>query len=79
MAERCDVERAYEGKVLECLADAWNLFLTLEIQHPDEQHEFRTALHRAQAVIAIRDARRYDSKRWPSPRQPASLLTEDNC
>jgi hypothetical protein len=53
-----------EKKTLEALAEAWWRFLELERQHPDEVDEFRSAIHRAQDLIAVRVARRADPATW---------------
>jgi len=49
---------AYEHRVLNNLADAWNTFLKLETLHPDEQTDFRHAIHEAQRNIMARPTRR---------------------
>jgi hypothetical protein len=43
-----------ETIVLNLLAEAWNNFLTLPVLHPDDQHEFREAIHQAQNIVLAR-------------------------
>jgi hypothetical protein len=43
-----------EFKVVETLADAWNQFLKLPVQHPDHNDEFRHVIHDAQRMIFAR-------------------------
>lgn len=49
-----DQERAAS----EALAAAWNAYLLLPIEHPDDQDEFRRAIHAAQAKVLMRPGRR---------------------
>lgn len=49
---------------LRALEMAWNGFLRLEVQHPDDLEEFRRALHRCQHLIGIRVARRAQPAYW---------------
>ncbi len=53
-----------ERRVLSLLAEAWNMFLMMPTIHPDEQLEFKLAIHNAQLLIARRVARRVDPDRW---------------
>lgn len=59
-----------EKLVLQRLAEAWNCFLALEPYHPDENDEFRRAIHAAQSVIAVRIASRIDKDIWSQPPPP---------
>jgi|GEM_PF-2815412 hypothetical protein len=52
-----------EQEVLHSLASAWNKFLLLPKQHPDDLDEFRYAIHEAQRIVAIRGVR----KDWGFP------------
>ncbi|WP_165326983.1 hypothetical protein [Stakelama tenebrarum] len=54
MAKLTEQERA----VVEKLADAWNAFLVLPIEHGDDQLEFRQAIHAAQDKVLSRPGRR---------------------
>jgi hypothetical protein len=45
-----------EDKVLDHLVMAWNAFLTLEARHPDDDQEFRQAIHAAQNIVMARAA-----------------------
>lgn len=45
-----------EKAVVMALAEAWNLFLALPREHPDEVDEFRRAIHAAQDKVGARPA-----------------------
>lgn len=47
-----------EKIVMENLVSAWNTFLDLPIEHPDDQNEFRRAIHSAQLLVLARPGRR---------------------
>ena len=47
-----------EKAVVLHLAAAWNAFLRLPIEHPDDQTEFRQVIHTAQNQILGRCGRR---------------------
>jgi hypothetical protein len=47
-----------ERAVIDKLVEAWNSFLTLPTEHPDEQTEFRLAVHNAQRIVMVRSVRR---------------------
>lgn len=49
-----DQERAVVAK----LAEAWNAFVNLPAEHPDDAAEFRHAIHAATAKVLMRPARR---------------------
>jgi hypothetical protein len=49
---------AEEKAVIDRLADAWNSFLKLQSEHPDDLLEFRQAIHRAQNIVLSRPTRR---------------------
>ena len=55
-----------ELQVLRALSVAWDAFLTLPVQHPDDRDDFRRSIHASQDLIAIRLARRVDPVTWPS-------------
>lgn len=56
-----------EKECLKHLADAWDLFSKMNIKHPDDDKEFKTAIHDAQKMIALRVARRIDTNVWKQP------------
>lgn len=43
-----------EREVVEKLAEVWNLFLALPVQHPWDQQEFMHIIHHAQQMILAR-------------------------
>src|ERR1039458_2403469 len=47
-----------ELSVISQLVIAWNNFLLLPVEHPDEQEEFRRAIHAAQNIVAARSGYR---------------------
>lgn len=47
-----------EGAVVDALAEAWNRYLDLPIEHQDDVDEFRRAIHTAQEKVLARPARR---------------------
>ena len=47
-----------EAVVVGLLAEAWNEFLKLPVEHPMEQREFCTAIHSCQDKILARGGRR---------------------
>lgn len=58
---------ASENGVLQHLADAWNGFAALGSSTPQDADEFMRAIHQAQAIIALRVARRTDPHIWRQP------------
>lgn len=48
-----------EMKVLDSLVDAWNEFVKLESQHPDESRDFADGIHKCQYILGMRIARIY--------------------
>lgn len=49
---------AHELRVVHLLAEAWNCYVELEKQHPMEQSEFCSAIHRCQDLVLIRAIRK---------------------
>ena len=47
-----------EAKVAQMLADAWDEYLKLPIEHLLEQHEFCIAIHQVQDMVLARCGRR---------------------
>lgn len=54
-----------ENKVLDALAEAWNMYLTLQSQHPDEVNDFRKGINDLQRVIAMRKMQRISPSQFP--------------
>ena len=52
-----------EKAVVLALAEAWNLYLRLPDEHPDDNDEFRRAIHAAQDKILAREGRRQINRR----------------
>jgi hypothetical protein len=55
---------ADEKAVLASLVAAWQQYVALPVEHPDEIRDFTDAIHRAQDLLAIRVARRADPDTW---------------
>ena len=55
-----------EQKVLDHITKAWNCFIKLERQHPDEIDEFKQSIHSLQDQMSLRAVRRQFPKGWPS-------------
>ena len=55
---RVDGFTAEEGEVMDALIMAWNKFVGLDRQHPDELRDFTDSIHRCQDLLAVRIARR---------------------
>lgn len=47
-----------EHNVVNLLAEAWNRFIDLPVQHSDDVHEFRRIIHAAQEKVLARPALR---------------------
>lgn len=47
-----------EAKVVGILAEAWNEYMKLPIEHPMAQQEFCTAIHECQDKVLARGGRR---------------------
>lgn len=47
-----------ERLVLDALVVAWNAFVALPVEHPDDHDEFRHSIHVAQEKVLCRPARR---------------------
>ena len=56
--EDCKIVSTEEEVVLIHLVRAWNTFSAMDRQHPDEEAEFRHALHDLQRIISMRILRR---------------------
>lgn len=56
-----------EKGVLFKLSEAWNAFLDLPHKGPDDEAEFKRAIHTAQQLVAVRVARRVNPEAWAQP------------
>lgn len=57
-----------EGRVIQHLADAWNAYLELPVDHQDAQGEFRHGIHALQAIVFARPAvRAWNAASAPRP------------
>lgn len=56
-----------ECKVLGALTNAWNEFMQLPARAEHDDAEMQQVIHRAQALIALRVARRADPTVWRQP------------
>lgn len=56
-----------EHEVLHHLVEAYTKFVALGAKHPDDNDEFRYAIHLAQQKVAMRVARRVDPDLWTQP------------
>ena len=45
-----------EIEILDLLADCWNKYCELEIQHPDDARDFADSIHDCQRIIMSREA-----------------------
>ena len=54
-----------EQECLDSLVDAWNIFVGLDRQHPDEVRDFADAIHAQQGLLSTRLARRIYPDGWP--------------
>lgn len=53
-----------EARVVELLAEAWNAYVQLPVEHPMAQAEFCTAIHRCQDMVLARPGRRALNHAW---------------
>ncbi|MGL6184794.1 MAG: hypothetical protein ACRC1T_05385 [Clostridium chrysemydis] len=58
-----------ESKIMDNLANAWNMFLKLEQTHPSEQDDFSDGIHKCQQVLMNRILRRDYPKGYPTYRK----------
>lgn len=56
-----------EVAVMVHLVQAWDGYLALDVQHPNDLHEFQRALHELQRLLAVRIVRR-EYPMWYSDR-----------
>ena len=57
---------AKEQECMDHLVDAWNVFVELEKQHPDEANNFAMNIHAIQGILVTRMARRLYPEGWPT-------------
>lgn len=53
-----------ERAVLDLLAEAWNAYTKLPIQHPMDRQEFAFYVHGCQGLVGLRVARAADPDVW---------------
>ena len=63
---RCDGLTNSEGEIMDALVTAWNKFVGLERQHPNETEMFAEGIHQCQNLLAVRIARREFPEGWPT-------------
>jgi hypothetical protein len=63
-AGRDDGLTAEEGAVMDALVNAVNAFGALPRSHPSDLDEFCDGIHRCQAILALRIARRHYPEGW---------------
>lgn len=63
--EEVSTEMGQEEKVLSLLVEAWNEFIKLESQHPNECSDFCDGIHQCQNVLGMRVARKYRPDLFP--------------
>lgn len=54
-----------EKKILNYLTKAYNLFIQIIRQHPDEARDFTDGIHKCQYIIGMRIARRAEPRVFP--------------
>ncbi len=55
-----------ESEAMYHLEQSWNKFSSLPSTHPDDNPDFRRAIHECQRIIAVRAMRRIDPNTWPT-------------
>lgn len=61
------------------LAAAWNFFVAMPAKHPSDTHEFQSAIHNAQCLIALRVARRVNPDFWHQPEKQQRQQICERC
>ncbi len=61
-----------EKFALAALVEAWNAFVKLPVEHPDDLTEFRHGIHRLQEKILARSTRRQIEAELASGRRAAA-------
>ena len=54
-----------EGEIMDLLIKAWNKYIKLEVQHPNETNDFATGIHICQHLLGVRILRRDYPIGWP--------------
>lgn len=54
-----------EGLIMDSLVDAWNEFIKLPKQHPDEINDFADGIHKCQYILGMRILRRDYPEGYP--------------
>lgn len=62
-----------EDKCMNALVEAYNCYLKLSRNHPNELSEFVNGLHRLQDLLAVRIVRRHYPEGWPSYKETGEL------
>ena len=55
-----------EGEIMDLLVEAWNKYIKLNKQHPNEIDEFAIGIHSCQHLLGIRILRRDYPLGWPT-------------
>ncbi len=55
-----------EQECMDNIVNAWNIFTTLDKQHPNETKDFADSIHRIQGLFTTRMARRLYPEGWPT-------------
>ena len=63
--------RATEEKIMNCLAEAFNLFKELEETHPSHNQDFQDGVHRCQDVVIHRIVQRDYPTEFPTYKEEA--------
>ena len=61
------------------LAAAWDVFVAMPTKHPSDTHEFQSAIHNAQCLIALRVARRVNPDFWYQPEKQQQQYICERC
>lgn len=52
-----------EAHIERLLAQAWNAFIKLPVQHPQDMDEFLSAIHSAQRIVGVRGIRVVETRK----------------
>lgn len=63
--KRKDGLNEQEGEIMDLLVQAWNNFVKLEIQHPDDTRNFADGIHKCQFMLEKRILRRDYPEGYP--------------
>ena len=59
------LEEDIEGRISECIVNAWNNFTKLTPTHPSDIDDFNRGIHDLQKVIGMRELRRLKPEKYP--------------